>query len=433
MKVLVLGSGGREHCLAWKISKSDLVKEVFVAPGNPGIAGIANCIDIEIGKKNFDKLSDFAEKQSIDLTIVGPEAPLVDGIVDHFNQKNLKIFGPEREAAMIEGSKVFTKDLTQKYDIPSANGKIFVKGEYDRAKKYLNDLPDSEYPKVLKADGLAAGKGVLIAKTRSEAILSLDTILVENKFGAAGDKVIIEDFLEGFEASILCLCDGENILPMDLAQDYKRIYDGDKGKNTGGMGSYSPVPMIGKKILEKILENIIYPTYNALKREGIRYKGILYGGLMISNGNPYLLEYNCRFGDPETQAVLPRLEDDIVPLLIDCANGNLKASKLNWSKNRSVCVITASKGYPESSSKGDIISGLDKVDTEKTLLFHAGTKKVDGNFATNGGRVLGLVTTATSFKKARSILYSEIKKIKFNGIQYRKDIALRVEEEKWAI
>ncbi|MFO7928881.1 MAG: phosphoribosylamine--glycine ligase [Candidatus Humimicrobiaceae bacterium] len=428
MKILVIGSGGREHCLAWKISNSKLVDEVYVAPGNPGMEDVAKCVDI--GGSDFGKLSDFAVKNSIDLTVVGPEAPLVEGIVDHFKKKGLKIFGPSGKAAMIEGSKAFTKRLTQKYGIPAAGGKIFGEDEYGKAKKYLEGLPEGAFPKVLKADGLAAGKGVLIAGTKKEALSSLDTIVVEKRFGEAGNKLIIEEFLRGFEVSILCLCDGSNILPMDLAQDYKRIYDGDKGKNTGGMGSYSPVPMVNGEIYEKILDKIIYPTYKGLKNEGIEYKGILYGGLMISDGNPYLLEYNCRFGDPETQAVLPRLNDDLVPLLMDCANGSLGSQKLSWDQDKSICVIMASKGYPESSSKGDVIYGLDKLDNNKCLLFHAGTKKVNEDFATNGGRVLGLVAKGPTFRKARKLLYSEIDNIKFEGIQYRKDIAKRVEEEK---
>jgi len=428
MKVLVIGSGGREHCLAWKISKSDMVDKVFVAPGNAGMGDVAECVAID--SQDFSALADFAEGQGIGLTVVGPEAPLVGGVADYFKQRGLKIFGPTRDGAMLEGSKVFTKRLAKKYGIPSAESIEFSEKEYHKAKKYLQGLDNSSYPQVLKADGLAAGKGVIIAYSRKEALSCLDDFFIAKKFGDSAKRIIIEDFLDGYEVSLLCLYDGKSVLPMDLAQDYKRIYDGDKGPNTGGMGSYSPVPLVSEGKKKKILKRIIYPTCHGLRTEGIDYQGVLYAGLMISGGSPYLLEYNCRFGDPETQAILPRLGEDIVPYLIDCTQKTLDNKSMSWDRQKCICVITASRGYPQSSSKGDIIQGLESFGaSDDILVFHAGTKKEKGSLATNGGRVLGVVGKAESFKGARKKVYAAIEKINFAGMQYRKDIALRVEEE----
>ncbi len=458
MNVLIIGSGGREHCLAWKVSQSSLVKKIFSIPGNPGIKQIGSCFNLEVKKENFKLIKDFALQNNIDFTIVGPEAPLVDGIVDYFNNFGLKIFGPDSNAARIEGSKVFTKNLCKKYNIPTAESVIFFREEIDKIKNYINKLSEKRFPLVLKVDGLAAGKGVIICKNKQEALDGLNDCLEKNIFGSAADKIIIEDFIEGFEVSILNLCDGKDIIPMVLAQDYKKIFDNDIGKNTGGMGSFSPVPFVSDKLYEKILNLIIYPTFEALKKENIYYKGILYGGIIISNDEPYLLEYNCRFGDPETQVILPRLEDDLVELLLSCINGKLANQKLHWDNLKCVCVVIASKGYPESSSKGDLIEGLDKINSQSynfknknfnefsdlnndikinsflaenkknnVLIFHAGTKFENQKYYTNGGRVLNLVSKAPTFKDARKNIYSEILKINFEGMQYRKDIALKAE------
>ncbi|HAJ94837.1 MAG TPA: phosphoribosylamine--glycine ligase [Actinobacteria bacterium] len=426
MKVLIIGSGGREHCLAWKIAASDMVEEIYAIPGNAGISGIANCIDMGIAADDFKKIADIAESEGIGMTIVGPEAPLVDGISDYFESRSLVTFGPSKNASMIEGSKVFTKNFLNKYGIPTAKAKVFEKSEYGAAKAFIKK--QNKFPLVIKADGLAAGKGVMIAADMSEAIQALDDCMAARIFGSAGDRVMIEEFLEGYEISILCLSDGKKIIPMELAQDYKRIFEGDEGKNTGGMGSYSPVPMIDKKIYKKALDTIIYPTSDALKKEGIDYRGIIYAGILVSGGEPYLLEYNCRFGDPETQAVLPRLKDDLAPLLYECARGSLSVDSLSWHKDKCICVVAASRGYPETSSKGDIITGLEKLKSMQGIeVFHAGTKIEDSNIVTNGGRVLGITARAPGFKLARQKVYNGMEKIKFDGMQYRKDIAKKAE------
>jgi len=422
----VIGSGGREHCMVWKISKSPLVEKIYAAPGNAGIAEIAECVDINISKNNFDSLIKLVEDKGIDLTVVGPEAPLVNGIVDYFDLKGYKIFGPNRQGAAMEGSKVFAKELLRKYGIPTPDGIIFKKENYEEARDYIEKR--SSFPVVIKADGLAAGKGVVIADDKNQAIEAIKDCFIRNRFGSSGDRIIIEDFLSGYEVSVLCLCDGKKIIPMAPAQDYKRIFNNDRGKNTGGMGSYSPVPMVENQTYKQILNEIIFPTGTAMVRENIKYKGILYAGILIIEGKPYLLEYNCRFGDPETQVVLPRLKDDLVPLLLECAEGNLKREKIDWDEDKCVCVIAASEGYPESSSSGNIIEGLDYFkDSDDIIIFHAGTKKENGSVVTNGGRVLGVVSKAGSFKEVREKVYSAMDKIKFRGIQYRKDIALKAE------
>ena len=426
MNVLIIGGGGREHCLAWKISKSPLLDKIYAMPGNAGIAGIAECIDINTSKDNFTEIIKFVKSKGIDLTVVGPETPLVDGIVDYFNKEDLKIFGPNKQASAIEGSKVFTKEFMQRNNIPTPPGVIFGKTNYKEAIDYIKER--KKFPLVIKADGLAAGKGVVITGSEEQAIEAVKDCFVRDRFGISGDKAIIEDFLGGYEVSVLCLCDGKKIIPMTPAQDYKRIFDNDKGKNTGGMGSYSPVPMINDKTYMKILNDIVFATYNAMLKENITYKGVLYAGIMMSEGEPYLLEYNCRFGDPETQVILPRLKDDLLPLLMECAEGNLSKKELKWDEGKCVCVIAASEGYPESSSSGDIIEGLDNLkSSEETIVFHAGTKITNGNIVTDGGRVLGVVSRALTFKEAREKVYSAIQEINFRGIQYRRDIALKAE------
>jgi phosphoribosylamine--glycine ligase len=426
LNILVIGSGGREHCLVWKISKSPLAEKIYAAPGNAGISEIAECIDIDISKNNFNGLLKLVEDRRIDLTVVGPEAPLVDGIVDHFQSKGHKIFGPGRQAAAMEGSKVFAKELLQKYGIPSADGVIFKKEDHDKAVDHIEKRKN--FPVVIKADGLAAGKGVVIADSKRQAVEAVKDCFIRGKFGSSGDRIIIEDFLSGYEVSVLCLCDGRKIVPMAPAQDYKRIFDGDRGKNTGGMGSYSPVPMVDENTYQQILSEIIFPTGTAIAEENMEYKGILYAGILVSEGKPYLLEYNCRFGDPETQVVLPRLEDDLVPLLLECIDGNLTGQKLKWDKDKCICVVAASEGYPESSSRGDVIEGLDHYrGSDDIIVFHAGTKIENGNIVTNGGRVLGVVSKAATFREVREKVYKAVEKIKFRGIQYRRDIAFKAE------
>jgi len=426
LNILVIGSGGREHCLVWKISKSPLVDKIYAAPGNAGIAGIAECIKIDASKENFQEIAELVRDKQVELTVVGPEAPLVDGIVDYFNKEGLKIFGPDRKAATIEGSKVFTKEFLQRNNIPTPGGVVLEKKDYKKARDYIEER--KKFPVVIKADGLAAGKGVVIARDKSQAMEAVEDCFIKSKFGVSGDRIIIEDFLDGYELSVLSLCDGKNIVPMTPAQDYKRIFDNDRGENTGGMGSYSPVPMVDDKTYGRILDEIIFPAYSAMLEEDIKYKGVLYAGIMVSSGEPYLLEYNCRFGDPETQVILPRLKDDLLPLLLECAEGNLNREEVRWDSNRCVCVVAASEGYPRSSSKGDVIKGLESYnDSQDIIIFHAGTKVESGNIVTNGGRVFSVVSRATSFKEAREKIYSAMGKIKFIGIQYRKDIALKAE------
>jgi len=423
----VIGGGGREHCLVWKIAASDLVDKVYASPGNAGISSVAEFVELGTGISDFNLITDFVEYNDIELVVVGPEAPLVEGIADYLESRGILTFGPKKDAAMLEGSKVFTKNLLSRYAIPTPGGAVFERSQYMEAAEYIKK--QDRFPLVIKADGLAAGKGVLIVQNASEAIKALNDCMISQVFGDSGDRVIIEDFLTGYETSILCLSDGKKIIPMDLAQDYKRIFDGDKGKNTGGMGSYSPVPMVSSNVYKKALDNIIYPTADALRKENIDYRGILYAGIMVCGGEPYLLEYNCRFGDPETQAVLPRLDDDLVPLLIGCAEGNIGVDSLSWSKDKCICVVAASRGYPETSSKGDIITGLDDFNGDDgVVVFHSGTRKQDGNIVTDGGRVLGISALAPGFKEVRKKAYDAMSKINFDGMQYRKDIAHKAEE-----
>jgi phosphoribosylamine---glycine ligase len=437
MDVLVIGSGAREHCICWKLNSGGGTGKIYAVPGNPGISQLARCRNLGTGPDSFKYIADFALEKQVGCTIVGPEAPLADGIVDYFNSRGLRIFGPDKKAAAIECSKVFTKQLCLKYNIPTASSITFERSQYQKALSYIENLKEDDFPIVLKADGLAAGKGVIIPQTKQNAVREIQNCFIEDAFGSAGDRLIIEKFISGFEVSVLCLCDGKNILPMALAQDYKKIFDDDKGKNTGGMGSYSPVPSVDAKLYKKILEQIIYPTYDGLLNEGIDYRGILYGGIMVSGNEPLLLEYNCRFGDPETQAILPRLDSDLLEVLVKCADGKLGSSNLKWDNSKSVCVVLASRGYPETSSKDDLICGLDILENNRDVaVFHAGTKSAGTDIKsagtdiyTNGGRVLSIAAKGHTFKDARKKVYTAISNIKFEGMQYRKDIALKVEEE----
>lgn len=416
MKVLVIGGGGREHALVWKINQSPKVTKIFAAPGNGGTSQIATNINIK--DSDIKGLLKFAKNKVIDLTVVGPEIPLTLGIVDEFEKNNLRIFGPNKEAAKIEGSKAWTKEFLQKYDIPCAKSKTFK--DKNEALKYVKEL---RTPIVLKADGLAAGKGVLICKTEKEAESGLDQILMEKAFGEAGDKVVVEEFLEGTEVSVLAFTDGELLKLMVPACDYKRVFDNDRGLNTGGMGVYSPPKFYDQALEEKIIETILKPTLEALKKEKIDYRGVLYAGIILTKDSPKLLEYNCRFGDPETQVILPRLKTDIIDIFNSVIDQPLDQLKVDWGQDKCLGVVLASGGYPEKYETGFEIHGLDQVND--VTIFHAGTKIQGDKCLTNGGRVLCVTGKAESIEKARNKVYNNIEEIYFKDMHFRKDIGLR--------
>jgi len=416
MKVLVVGGGGREHALCWKIIQSPLVEKVYCAPGNAGITNVAECIDIPVD--DLVSLRDFAKNKSIDLTVVGPELPLTMGIVDLFEKDNLNIFGPNRAASEIEGSKVFSKNLMKKYNIPTAEYKSF--SNLDDAEKWINTV---DPPFVVKADGLAAGKGVIICQTIDEGKSALKSIMVDKAFGEAGTRVVVEEYLKGEEASIFVITDGDNYVILESSQDHKAIYDNDMGPNTGGMGAYCPAPIVSQDIINDVESSIIKPSINGLNSEGIKYKGVLYIGLMIHNGEAKVLEYNCRFGDPETQPVLMKMESDIVPLLIDAANGNINQKNIVWKDGSAVCVVMSSIGYPGSYNKGVELTKLNNFsESEDMVLFHAGTKFNGNKIVTNGGRVLGLTALDNNIGSAIDKVYENISKINDGSLYYRTDI-----------
>ena len=421
MKVLVIGNGGREHALTWKAAQSDLVSEVFVAPGNPGTALEPKTKNVNIGVCDIDALADFAEKEKIDLTIVGPEAPLVAGIVDEFKKRNLKIFGPTKAAAQLEGSKSFTKDFLMRHNIPTAKYKNFT--DVNEALSYLDSV---EIPVVVKADGLAAGKGVIVAQTRQEAKDAVKDMLSGNAFGEAGCKVVIEDFLSGEEASFIVMVDGKNVLPMATSQDHKRVGDGDQGPNTGGMGAYSPAPVVTKTVYDRVMEQIIYPTVKGMAAENNEYVGFLYAGLMIDDaGNPKVIEFNCRFGDPETQPIMMRMKSDLVELCDAACDGKLDTKTCEYDERPAVGVVLAAEGYPQSPRKGDVISGLESAAEPGSKIFQAGTKQTDGKIVTSGGRVLCATALGSDIKEARDNAYKLAETVSWNGMFYRKDIAYR--------
>jgi len=413
MKVLVVGSGGREHTLVWKISQSPKVDKIYCAPGNAGIGDIAELVNIKA--EDTELLLAFALEKSIDLTVVGPEVPLVNGIVDRFTQEGLRIFGPNKACSQLEGSKAFAKSFMIRHNIPTAKYK-----EYTNVDEAIKDIGIYGFPMVIKADGLAAGKGVIIAQDEREALETLNIIMKDKKFGDAGSKVVIEEFLDGIEASMLCFVDGDTIIPMVSAQDYKKVFDGDKGPNTGGMGTYSPSVVYNDELKERIYNKILKPFIEGLKADRLDYKGIVFIGLMIKDGDPKVIEFNTRFGDPETQVVIPRLETDLIEIIESILEGRLKDQEILWSDKKAVCVVLASEGYPEKYEKGKIIEGLENV--EDAIIFHAGTTIKDGQVVTNGGRVLGVVGVADTIDEARSTAYKNVDKIKFDGKQYRKDI-----------
>ncbi|MFQ5956316.1 MAG: phosphoribosylamine--glycine ligase [Candidatus Brocadiales bacterium] len=419
MKVLIIGSGGREHALAWKIAQSPRLDKLYCAPGNAGIAQLADCIDIDVG--DVETLCNFALKERIDLTVVGPEKPLVVGIVDRFQSKGLRIFGPTRKAAALEGSKVFSKTLMRKYGIPTAEFRSF--NSLDHAKRYISSL---SRPPVVKADGLAGGKGSIVCKTQEEALDAAERIIKGKIFGEAGGKIVVEEFMEGEEVSILAFTDGSTIVPLEAAQDHKALYDGDKGPNTGGMGAYSPVPVVTEELYYMIEKDVIIPTIHAMNKEGRPYKGILYVGLMLTAVGPKVLEYNVRFGDPETQPLLMRLKGDLLPMLLAVAKGKVEAVDFEWDPRPAICVVMASGGYPDKYEKGEVINGLDSLsESDDVVVFHAGTAKRQGNIVTDGGRVLGVTAIGEDTREAQRKAYEAVAKINFNGAYYRKDIGIR--------
>ncbi len=419
MRVLVIGGGGREHALVWKISQSPKVTEVFCAPGNAGTAELAT--NVPIPADQIDQLIAFAEEKEIGLTVVGPEQPLVMGIVDRFQEKGLRVFGPTALAAELEGSKAFSKDIMKKYGLPTAEYETFT--AHDEALKYLEKETG---PIVVKASGLAAGKGVILCRNAEEGRSAVDTIMKDKSFGDAGDKVVIEEFLEGQEVSVLAFTDGNSVLLLDSAQDHKAALDGDLGPNTGGMGAFSPAPVFTDLLRQKVRDKIMFPLIRAMKTEGRPYQGILYAGLMLTALGPKILEFNARFGDPETQPLLVRMESDIVPLFEACIDGTLNQCDLKWKPESSVCVVMAAKGYPGSYEKGKEISGLDEAGAlPDVVVFHAGTKEAGGKVFTHGGRVLGVTATGADTSSAIKKAYEAVAKIKWDGIHYRKDIGMR--------
>ena len=417
MNILLIGSGGREHALAWKISQSPMLDKLFAIPGNPGIKALAECItDISTGDNAA--IVRFAQEKKAELVVVGPEAPLTSGLVDDLAAAGIKAFGPTKKAAALEGSKSFAKNIMEKYGIPTAKYRVF--SEAAAAKDYIRQ---EGAPIVIKADGLAAGKGVIVAMTQEEALAAIDTIMVSDAFGGAGNQVVIEEFMEGEEASLLAFTDGETIKAMVSSQDHKRAYDGDQGPNTGGMGTYAPAPVMTPEVRQKAEETILRPIIAAMKEEGIPYSGCLYAGLMIKSGVPKVVEFNARFGDPETQVILPLLKSDLVPIMLACADGTLADQTIEWLDEAAVCVILASGGYPASYEKGFPITGLENAND--ALIFHAGTAEKCGQLITAGGRVLGMTAVAGSIAAARQKAYDQVSKVHFANMHYRKDIANR--------
>ncbi|GBD98836.1 phosphoribosylamine--glycine ligase [bacterium BMS3Abin07] len=418
MKVLVIGNGGREHAICWKLVQSRQVDQVFCCRGNAGISEVAECVDIDMN--DFGSLINFVKYEWIDMTIVGPEAPLSRGIVDAFEKEGRRIMGPVRAAARLESSKVFSKDFMRKFNIPTAGYKVF--SSYNQAEDYVR-MKGS--PIVIKADGLAAGKGVIVAGTVDDAISGIRHIMKDRAFGDAGNRVVIEDCLFGEEVSYMVFTDGDTILPMVSSQDHKRIYDNDRGPNTGGMGAYSPAPVVTPEIEKQIMNTVMLPVINGMKKEGIKYKGILYAGLMIRDGNPYVLEFNCRLGDPETQPVLMRMDSDLMNIAFGITDGRLSETELKWKDEAAVCIVIASNGYPGKYDKGRIITGMEDLKKEKdVIVFHAGTSfNEEDKVITSGGRVLGVTALGKDLKEAKEKAYKSVNRIHFEGMHFRKDIA----------
>ena len=414
MKILVVGGGGREHAICWKLSNEKNVEKIYCAPGNPGIAEVAECVNI--GDSDIDKLAKFAKENEIDMTVVGPEVPLVMGITDVFESQGLKVFGPNKKCARLEGSKAFSKDFMTRHNLPTAKYK-----EYTNIDKAIDDIDDFGYPVVIKADGLAAGKGVIISENREDAIKTLKEMMNDKKFGTAGEKIVIEEFLSGIETSILAFVDNETIIPMVSAKDHKKVNDGETGLNTGGMGTFSPSEIYTYELSKEIKENILDKTLKGFQEDNLDFKGILFVGLMITKDGPKILEYNVRFGDPETQSVLFRLETDLSEIISAVINNKLKDIDIKYSDDSAICVMLTSGGYPESYEKGKLITGLDNLDKD-IVVFHSGTKLLDNKLVTNGGRVIGITAKGKTVKEACKKVYENIKKINFEGMHYRTDI-----------
>lgn len=416
MKIAVIGSGGREHAIVYALSKSKQVESIYAIPGNDAMKALATCVPVE--NNNLDEMVNICQEKKVDLVVIGPEGPLTQGITDCLQAVGIPVFGPNKKAAQLEGSKAFAKALMKKYGIPTAAYEVFT--DLESAKKYI--LKQGA-PIVIKADGLAAGKGVVVAQTTTEAIQAVSRMLAEKEFGAAGVKVVIEECMEGEEVSVLSFVDGTQVVPLISAQDHKRIFDHDKGPNTGGMGAYAPAPILTVDLMKLVKERILYPTLQALHQEEITYRGCLYAGLMITKEGPKVVEFNCRFGDPETQAILPLLTGDLAQIMYDCAVGTVDAKQVTWQKGAACCVMMASSGYPATSHKGDVIHGLNEI--HDVLVFHSGTKKKEQTFVTNGGRVIGVTATGMDLKEAVIKAYQAVDKINFAGMQYRKDIAYK--------
>lgn len=415
--VLVIGSGGREHTLVWKLAQSSKAGKIYVLPGNPGMKDIAECVsDIDISDNN--KIADFAKKNNIGLVVIGPEVPLMNGLADALQKIGIPAFGPTMAAAQLEGSKSFSKEIMKKYAIPTAKYEIFH--DAATAKEYIKK---EGAPIVVKADGLAAGKGVIVAETVQQALDAIDEIMCDKAFGSAGDCVVVEEFLAGEEASVLAFTDGDTIIPMLAAQDHKRVFDGDKGPNTGGMGTYAPAPVVDDAMMEKIQKEVLEPIIAAMQKENRKYQGCLYAGLMITAVGPKVIEFNARFGDPETQVILPLLKSDLIEIMLSCTDGTLQKQNIIWDKKAAVCVVLASGGYPHQYKKGELINGIDEANAAGALIFHAGTMEKNGKIFTNGGRVLDVVATGEDIKKAIENTYQKVALINFNNMHFRHDIA----------
>ncbi len=423
LKILVVGSGGREHALTWKLTQSPSVSKIYVWPGNAGIDGIAERVPGSV--TDIPGIVAFAEKNSIDLTVVGPETPLIAGLSDTLKERGLRVFGPNKAAAQLEGSKVFAKKLMLDNGIPTALCEVF--SDPDKADDYVKGLPEPvEAPIVIKADGEAAGKGVLICKTKDEAYAAIDSIMRQRAFGASGDKLVIEEFLDGQETTYMCFVSGQKFAPMTASQDYKRAYGGDQGLNTGGMGAYSPVPVFTKELEELVKKKVVKPTLKALANMGIEYCGVLYVGLALTSKGPKVVEFNCRFGDPETQVVMPLLKSDLAQVLLSVAESRLDESAVNWYHEKALCVVMASGGYPGDYSKGEVIEGIREAEATGAMVFHAGTETRDGRIVTSGGRVLAVTAKGAGYAECIAKAYRGVERIHFEGAHYRRDIGARL-------
>lgn len=421
MNVLVIGSGGREHALCWKISQSSLVKELYCLPGNGGTSKVAENINAPIS--DHPRIADICEQKNVELVVIGPEEPLSKGLANYLRQRGVKVFGPSYAASRLESSKIYAKEIMGRYNVPTGGFRIF--NDNDKCVAHLRNI---SYPAVIKANGLAAGKGVFVCSSFEEARAAATLLLTEEKFGPAGQKIIVEDFLEGEEVSILALTDGERIIPLATSQDHKRVGEADTGENTGGMGAYSPAPVVDERLLEEITEKVLRPTVEGLKSEGIEYRGVLYAGLMISAKKVKVLEFNVRFGDPETQAVLARMKSDIVPYLEGAAKGHLPEQPIEWDTDHAICVVLSSGGYPAQYEKGKEIKGIDEAEKKGALVFHAGTRLEGKKFLSDGGRVLGVVALGEDIRKARDKAYEAAGLVDFEKAYYRRDIAFRAIE-----